>query len=154
MKKIIVILIVTLIAGNLFGQTNYTPTGTWKYTNGNDTILMIFKSDQMTVGGVTYPVLIGFHKYVTNGNVMESTLQYQNTTYLDKKFSVLLYNYQASDARNDGDIKDITLNNERYIILTKINPNTINVRLTYIAGVRKKANQTGFTLPRNFQLKQ
>ncbi len=152
MKKILIIIIVTIITTNLFSQTNYTPTGTWKYINGNDTITVIFKSDQMTVAGATYPILIGFHKYVKNGVIIESTLQHQSSNYIDNNYSIIILNFEVNDVRNDGRIKDITLNYKRAIILTKINPTMMNVRLTSFQDRRPNGTISAYTLPRNFQL--
>lgn len=74
-----------------------------------------------------------------------------NTNFNDDKFTILLFNYKPQDIRNDGIIKDLTLNNNRYIIVKKIDGNLMDVNLTYIHGVRDN-RPFGFTLPRHFTL--
>jgi len=139
MKKIIYIIISLLISKETISQTNYIPTGYWKYINGVDTIEFYFKVGEMNVGGISTPVLLGFHKYIKNGSLLEN------------KFTILIFGTESNMVRNDGHIKDLTLNNERYIILKKINPTTISVDLTYIQGVRNN-RPYGFTMPRHFIL--
>ena len=140
-----------LLAKCLNGQTNFTPTGTWKYISGSDTIEIFLKPGQIISGNKRYPILIGFHKYVKNGIEIENTLPLINTTYTQSHYSIIMFGVDSSKVRADGHIKDIILNYKRYIIFTKINPNTINVRLTSMQG-RGQTGGVGYTLPRNFQL--
>lgn len=151
MKQIVTLLAITLLTQSINAQTNYTPTGTWKYISGTDTLEVFFKTDQLNLGTTVQPIIIGFHKYIKNGVLIENTLNHSSTNYSNNLFSILVYNFKENDARNDGTIKDITLNNKRYLILTKLTPTSMNVRLTYIQGVRNN-KPLGFTLPRNFQL--
>ncbi len=151
MKKILSLLIMLIVVQHICAQTNYTPTGTWKCINGADTIEIFLKTDQITSGSKTYPILIGFHKYVKNGVEIENTLPLINTTYTQNQYSIVMFGINSAKARADGHIKDITLNYKRYIILSKINPTVINVRLTSMQG-RGQTGGIGYTLPRNFQL--
>ena len=153
MKKIFLILVVTLfIQENIQAQINYTPTGLWEFANATDTIIMYFKSGQINVTPtVTYNILLGFHKYKKNGVVLENTLLDTACSYTQNRYSMKSFIYKPADARNDGYFKDLTLNDERYIILKKINSSTINVFLTYKQGVRLSGTY-GFTLPRHFTL--
>ena len=151
MKNLFSLLTILLITQHIDAQTNYTPTGTWKYINGMDTVEFFLKTDQITAGTKTYPILIGFHKYVKNGVEIENTLPLSNTTYLQNQYSIVMFGIDSAKVRADGHIKDITLHYKRYIILTKVNPTTINVRLTSMEG-RGQTGGIGYTLPRNFQL--
>jgi len=151
MKKIIYIIISLLISKETISQTNYIPTGYWKYINGVDTIEFYFKVGEMNVGGISTPVLLGFHKYIKNGSLLENSIPFINSDYSQNKFTILIFGTESNMVRNDGHIKDLTLNNERYIILKKINPTTISVDLTYIQGVRNN-RPYGFTMPRHFIL--
>ena len=96
-------------------------------------------------------VLLGFHKYIKNGSLLENSIPFINSDYSQNKFTILIFGTESNMVRNDGHIKDLTLNNERYIILKKINPTTISVDLTYIQGVRNN-RPYGFTMPRHFIL--
>lgn len=40
-------------------------------------------------GNVRADMLYGFHKYVDNGAIVENSTQYANTTYTNKKSTVL-----------------------------------------------------------------
>jgi hypothetical protein len=132
-------------------QTNYTPAGTWRYINGLDTIEVYLKSQLLTDGNESIPVIIGFHRYVKNGQLVESNIAYKNSLENARQYSILMYNGLPHDTKQEGTLKDITLGNERMIFTEKINPTTIKVTLHYIHGVRNN-RPYGFTLPRNFIL--
>ena len=151
MRKSFWILFFVLLASNLFAQTNYIPSGVWKYIDGHDTIEFYLKSSQMNVAGTTYPILIGFHKYIKNGQLIESSMGDINTDYSDKKYTILLYNVQENRAKYSGNFKDLSTDVNRLIILTKLTPKNISVRLTS-KQVSKNINGIGYTLPRNFTL--
>ncbi len=150
MKKILIIAIAISFVSDSFAQTNYTPVGTWKYINGLDTLEMFFKVGDIGNGTVSLPVLKGYHKYVKNGQTIESFMPFVNSV---NKYSILIYNNHPTMARLDGNIKDLTLNYKRYIILKKINPSTIQVTLTSYEGWQRNSPvNNSFTLPRHFTL--
>ncbi len=151
MKKILSISICFLIICKAGSQPNYNPTGNWRYVNGIDTIEVFLKTEELTAGNKTYPILIGFHRYVQNGVEKENTLSSSGTVYTQNLYSIVMFGIEPSMARADGQIKDITLNYKRSIILTKIDPTTMNVRLTSTEG-RGQTGGVGYTMPRNFQL--
>jgi len=152
MKKILLLAFLFVLINNIGNsQTNYSPTGTWRYVNGTDTVEIYLKQDQFTLNGTTHSILIGFHRYVKNGVLMENTMGFTNTTYNNNQYSIITFDDNPNNVRVDGHLKDVSLNNKRYIIFTKVNTTTMNVRLTYIQGVRNN-RPYGFTLPRNFQL--
>jgi hypothetical protein len=153
MKKIFLISVITFfIQVNLKAQINYTPTGLWKFANSTDTIIMYFKTGQIIINPTTtYNILLGFHKYKKNGVLVESSLQDTSSSYIQNKYTMKSFVYKPLDVRNDGYFKDLTLNDQRYIILKKINPTTIEVFLTDIRGVKLHGTH-GYTLPRHFTL--
>jgi hypothetical protein len=154
MKNIFFFCSLLIISLKTSSQINYSPLGTWKYTSGTDTVEIYLKTAQVNAGTITYNVIIGFHKYVKNGVLIENSLIHSGTNYLDNKYTIYIFDNSPTDIRIDGHFKDITLNYSRYIIFTKINVNTMNVRLTSMQGRRKNGTTNLFTLPRNFQLKQ
>jgi hypothetical protein len=151
MKKILVTVLIMNITNLLFAQTNYTPTGTWKWISNNDTIEMYFKLDVIHVGSKNYPVVIGFHKYIKNGILIENTLQFSNTNYSSNKFTTVIYNNDPTNSRLSGNFNDLTINTRRLIILTKLAFTSMSVRITSKEG-RKNYSWLGYTLPRNFVL--
>ena len=78
-------------------------------------------------------------------------MNYTFTSLTDNKYSIIIFDVQTNDTKNVGNIKDSILNNTREILLTKVSPTTMNVRLTYIQGVRNN-RPYGFTMPRHFIL--
>jgi hypothetical protein len=156
MKKIIISIIILsiFIIAKVDAQTNYTPTGTWRCVNGNDTIQFFFNTSTIIIGDDNMPIIYGFHKYVKNGQIVENNLINSNSTYSQNLFSVVIFNdTQISfNPRLDGHFKDITLNGKRAIMLKRINPTTMTINLSYLQGVRRNGNEQGFTLPKSFTL--
>ena len=66
-----------------------------------------------------------------------------NTDYTDKKYTILLYNVQENRAKYSGNFKDLSTDVNRLIILTKLTPNNISVRLTS-KQVSKNINGIGW----------
>jgi hypothetical protein len=151
LKYIIILIATVFLSTETSAQTNFIPTGTWKYINGNDTIEIYLKPAQMMLSGISYPILIGYHKYVKNGQLIESSLPFSKSDFIDKKYTIIIYDVKAADERNDGDFKDISLDVKRLIILKKLSSTTMSVKLTS-QQVRKYTNGLGYSLPRNFIL--
>jgi hypothetical protein len=154
MKKIYIIIAFTLLhAVAVNAQTDYVPSGSWKYINGTDTIEMYFKTDQIILNGNAHPIIIGFHKYVKGGQLIESTIQLSNSgTYANHRYSIATYGIDTTKVQQ-GEIKDISLNYKRDIFFTKINPTTINVDLTSLERWQKnRPPNNAYTLPRHFTL--
>ena len=72
--------------------SSYTPkpeldkfTGHWKWTSGNNSFEMVLKKEKIfNITGDTQAckdVIIGFHEYIKNGVLIESSLQNQNTNF-------------------------------------------------------------------------
>lgn len=154
MKKITISIIIILVGLILKtnAQTNYTPIGTWRWVNGNDTVQFFFKTATVLVGDDDAPIIFGFHKYVKNGIVIENNLSNSGSSFNQNLYSLFIpNNAPVHNPRMDGQLKDITLNNNRRMIVKRINPTTMTVNLTYIQGVRNN-RPYGFTLPRSFTL--
>lgn len=79
--------------------SSYTPnnaldkfTGNWKWISGNDSFEIILKKEK--IFDILYDdnscqdVIIGFHQYVKNGVVIESSLQNQTTNFYQKLKSI------------------------------------------------------------------
>lgn len=92
MKKLIFLILVCLLylncvaqfpnAGDNVKNDNVDKfIGTWLWHNGNDSLLFIFKKENVYVKGfdIHMDVLIGFHKFVKNGVVIENSTEYINT---------------------------------------------------------------------------
>jgi hypothetical protein len=90
MKKIVIILVILFTYCNLQAQTNYTPTGTWKYVNGTYVIEFYFKTDSIFYIDEYLPVIIAFHKFTRNGQVVESSMANVNSTISQHLYSLFL----------------------------------------------------------------
>jgi hypothetical protein len=52
-------------------------SGTWKWTSGNDTMVIVLEKQVVTLpGGRSNEVLVGWHEYIKNGQVAQSSLQH------------------------------------------------------------------------------
>jgi hypothetical protein len=151
MKHLSIIALTFFIINSTKAQVNYTPTGTWKYINGADTIEVFFGQSQLVSGSETFPLIVGFHKYVKNGQVVESNLSQINSSH--PKYSIRIPNIDSTYNRLGGDFRDLSLFCTRDIFLKKINPTTIDVTLTSIERWQQnRPPNNAYTLPRHFTL--
>lgn len=75
--------------------------GTWVWREGNDSFKIILKKENILVpllNNVKADWIIGFHKFVKNGTIIEDTSLYTSTNFLDKKNSII--SSTDSDNRN------------------------------------------------------
>jgi len=66
--------------------------GTWKWQNGNNSLTIIMKKENVLVPfpeNVHADWVIGFHKFVNNGAVIEDSTMFSNANYNDKKNSIV-----------------------------------------------------------------
>lgn len=81
-KKLILIIITTILSISIFAQVQTDPNldlfvGTWRWTSGNDTVILVL---QKQVNGTTpqsglTEMIVGWQKYVKNGQLVVSNLQ-------------------------------------------------------------------------------
>lgn len=68
--------------------------GTWKYSDANQSFTIILKKENIrlpVVNDVRADAMIGFHKFIKSGNVIEDTTIDYNTNFSDKKFSLFTF---------------------------------------------------------------
>ncbi|WP_297984494.1 DUF6705 family protein [uncultured Chryseobacterium sp.] len=103
--------------------------GTWKYSDANQSLTIILKKENIKLpieNDVRADAIIGFHKFVKNGNIIEDNTMYFNTNYSDKKFSLFAF----------GDENEIT---EFEIGLTSQSTNkNVDVKIQYIDSTHIK----------------
>ena len=67
--------------------------GTWKWENGNNSLILFLKKENISwsiEGGVIhFDTIIGFHKFIQNGTVIEDNLGFSYTNFNEKKSSIL-----------------------------------------------------------------
>ncbi|SEI54228.1 hypothetical protein SAMN05216327_102349 [Dyadobacter sp. SG02] len=60
--------------------------GTYVWSKGSDTVMIHLKKENVELmKDIRSDVLIGFHKYVRNGQVVESSYDFVRTGYADKR---------------------------------------------------------------------
>ncbi|SUX46134.1 DUF6705 family protein [Chryseobacterium indoltheticum] len=113
LKKYILIALAVLFTNLSFAQKNlnpiqeipcstYTPdtemdtfVGNWKWTSGNDSFEILLKKEKVfhSISNDHSCVdrIIGFHQYVKNGTIIESSLQHQNTNFAENLMSIYGY---------------------------------------------------------------
>jgi hypothetical protein len=123
--------------------------GIYVWSHGADTLMIILKKENVElVKGIKSDVLIGFHKYVKNGRIVESSYDYHKSNHTDKRSTILISNRNESDTL-DGVLKDLTKKKSVGIELV-YSParKSITMTLAEREGIRINKNQdVGFTLP-------
>lgn len=123
--------------------------GIYVWLHGSDTLKILLKKENVElVKGIKSDVLIGFHKYVKDGKVVESSYDYHKSNHTDKRSTILISNQDESDTL-DGILKDLTKKKSVDIKLV-YSParKSITMTLAEREGIRINKNQdVGFTLP-------
>ncbi len=178
MKKIIICLIATAISftakSQAAGDTAAYPSfrdlvpnsyfadpllqnyeGLWMWTSGTDTVRIFLKKEAIlfkTVKNCTYEELIGFHEYKQGSQVVESSMQHINTSFLDNKSTILVGGRTLITNTVNGTIRDLSKNKTLEL---KLLPNASFTQLHWktntLEGVNLSTPQrpfyVGITLP-------
>ncbi|MCX6319705.1 MAG: hypothetical protein NTW29_20670 [Bacteroidetes bacterium] len=128
--------------------------GVWHWVNGNDTLILKLKKINKQFGDYTEDVLLGVHKYIKNGLVLDDALnKYDSMVLYYKKSTVLLYQNQDTDtSKVFGSIKDLTKKKTNNLFLQYVNgtPPTIIWHLETAEGTFIDPNfQYGLTMPKD-----
>lgn len=65
--------------------------GTWIWANGSESLLLILKKQNIKLpigNNIRADALYGFHQYKKNNVLIESSIQYSNLTYSDRKQTI------------------------------------------------------------------
>lgn len=109
MKNLVILLICFLLSNfimNCKAQNNFPQdgdnivnnhinkfVGTWYWSSGNNSFQLILKIENIKDPYINinfyYDTLIGFHKFVSNGTVIENSTQYSYTNFSNKNWTVL-----------------------------------------------------------------
>jgi hypothetical protein len=131
--------------------------GTWQWVNGSDTLIIMLKKTNKQFGDYTEDVLLGVHKYIKNGSILNDALnKYDSMILYYKKSTVLLYQNQGDDtSKLIGSLKDLTKKKTNNLFLEYVagNPPTIIWHLETAEGVFIDPNfQYGLTMPKDIIL--
>jgi hypothetical protein len=129
--------------------------GTWRWVSGHDTVeIHLFKQAIHYPEPLNYDVeaLVGWHKYVKNGIVIETSLQFSGLPRTGGHSTILSWN--QSPTKTYGVFNDLTKGKRCDLYLNMINAaNTqLNWTLKEPRGIRPTGFQYGFTLPTNLTL--
>ncbi len=169
MKKIIIPLIATLFTTGCMAQLmphpqgSYTLSpsldkfvGTWKWVSGNDTMVLTFlkqKAHFRSPLNYDVDVLVGWHSYIKNGTLVESSLQYAGATPFSWSGQFTLLGSADADYKvGFTTFKDITKHKTSSNLTFTINKFNIN-QATWVLknsqGMKNANYDYGFTVPLN-----
>ncbi len=133
--------------------------GTWQWVGGTDTIKIVLKKEHKSYEDIikncncSADAIIGFHIYKKGATVVESSIQYANTSYTAKKSTIIGGTNNVEDITLSARLRDITKNKG---VVLKLTLNTDRTTLTWhtdvIEGVKIGPYDPGFTLPRDIIL--
>ena len=131
--------------------------GTWQWISGTDTLILKLKKLNTSFDTYTEDVLMGVHKYVKNGSVIEDALnRFDSITINFKKRTALLYQNLGDDtSKVIGSLKDLTKKKTNNLFLEYVagTPPTIIWHLETTEGTFIDPNfQYGLTMPKDIIL--
>ncbi len=138
--------------------------GTWVWTSGNTSLQLVLKKENVKqpYGNNIYAdVIIGFHKYTDNGNIIENSTQYSNETFsFSYKGNSTIYGSTEESKPNtlNGGMTHLSKNKNLTFQIEYIDATHIKlVKLKNTAGIKfRKPTDPPFdgtiTLPQNIIL--
>ncbi|HAI84919.1 MAG: DUF6705 family protein [Chitinophagaceae bacterium] len=128
--------------------------GIWRWVSGTDTLILYLQKQYVEAKpGCNLPSIIGWHRYVQNGRLIESTEQYFGLPYLNDSHAMLISVVQSGINPNAtevvGSSKDITKNKSFTLSLKMLNTNYNQMRwkISNKQGMQKPNFDYGSTLP-------
>jgi hypothetical protein len=136
MKNVLLIFFAVVFSNRIIAQTLILPqpngnitnssldkfVGTWMWTNGTDTLKIVFKKENILVPFLENSradLLIGFHIYKQGTTVIESSIANSNTSFSDNLFTIIGGNRVGIDNLDIRcDIKDSAKNKVGALKLT------------------------------------
>jgi hypothetical protein len=167
--SILFILIMTLAKSQNYPQPNTNHTdphldkfvGTWQWQNGNSSLKLILKKENALM---PFPenyfsdVMIGFHKFISNGSVIEDFSTFNTTNFSNKKWSI----FAGTDSNNSnlltGGIEHASKNKNVNFKIEYLSPTQIKlVNLKNTSGTKitiqgQPAFDWSISLPQNIIL--
>lgn len=168
MKKVFFLLAI-LISVKSFSQITNNELdkfiGTWKWTSGNDTVIIVLQKQVTNLpNGTSNEILVGWHKYIENGQLIQSSLQYigqdinNENIPLGNDLNITLYGFTKSPTEIwFVRFWDLTLHKNCNLFM-RLLPNTTTQatwKLTNPNGTRYSGppgTYNQFTLPRDLVL--
>jgi hypothetical protein len=131
--------------------------GIWQWVNGSDTLTIRLKKFNTQYADFQKDVLMGTHKYVQNGIVIQNSMdKFDSIAINHKKNTVFLTNKLGSDtSKVRGSINDLTQGKINILFLQYVDgtPPTIIWHLETAEGVFSDPNfQYGLTMPKDIIL--
>lgn len=103
--------------------------GTWKWRSDNKELTLYIKKENIQISTGSYfkmDALVGFHKLIINNNVIENSIQFNNTKHSDKKSTLI---GRTSSVNTPNNAKVVIVHNNKNIegTLTYISNNQIKI---------------------------
>jgi hypothetical protein len=163
MKKIILISMI-VISTNCFCQTTSQLdkfVGTWRWVSNNDTVSIVLEKQNVQIyPGYIKTLIVGWHKYVKNGILIQSSFQYigrdknldLNSTATDLK-TTLMGHLSSPNSIWCTTFWDLSLHKSFYLYLTLLPNSTTQLKwnLRQHNGIYSGPSGTFglFTLPKS-----
>ena len=130
--------------------------GTWKYSNSNQSLIIIFKKENIKLpvqNNVRADALIGFHKFVNKGYIIEDTTIYSNTNYADKKGSLFDFGDENSTIYIEPNLFNKSKNKYVDVKIQYIDSNHIKIiSIKNTPGLKLKPFDPSIIYPQNIIL--
>ena len=132
--------------------------GTWRWKSGTDTLtIYLYKQNIPVVPGCNSPSIVGWHRYVKNGVLIEGTEQYAGTPYFNNSHATIVAGAEpdvSSVTEISGGSSEETKHKSFSITLKMTNSTYTNmswkIRNSY--GLQPQDFDYGSTLPWNLIL--
>ena len=124
--------------------------GTWQWTSGADTLVIKLYKQEIYMkppANFFFEEIVGWHKYVKNGIIQETFLQYAGLPF-DIGHATILGG-PKSENELYGSFQDITNNKlcDLYLIMINNNQTELKWQLRNSMGIKPQGYQWSFSLP-------
>lgn len=130
--------------------------GTWKYSDANQSFTIILKKENIKLpvqNNVRADALIGFHKFVNKGYIIEDTTIYSNTNYADKKGSLFDFGDENSTIYIEPNLFNKSKNKYVDVKIQYIDSNHIKIiSIKNTPGLKLKPFDPSIIYPQNIIL--
>ena len=141
--------------GNIINNSLNKFVGTWRWTSGTDTVTIILKKENILL---PFPenshadLIIGFHIYKKGNNIIENSIIFSKTNFIDKHSTILGGNEKGNDTLSCN-LKDISKNKLVELTLILNNSQTqLQWNLQNTEGVKIGNYVSAITLPKSITL--
>ncbi len=157
MKKTLLVITLAFLAFAAESQDITTMdkfVGTWRWVSGTDTVLIVLQRQNTFIKpGINLQALVGWHKYVQNGQTVQSSLQYvgRDESVEHTDITTDLKTTMVGNAKNTTTIWfttfwDLTLHSSCFLTLSLLPGSTTQASWKLSSSGVKITNSGGYTV--------